>query len=173
MRLFLALCFLFGALAVHAQSISTTAPQPTNNTDKTGQFGLGLQVGGFSGIVGDYWDSPKSSWGIGLFKEFDNRGGYSGIQAGHTWIFPHTFGGIASEVAPYIGAGALLGLGQSSYYFSTHNEYSALAVQVPLGVEWLPAAQRFAVYAELIPSLEISPVGDTFFTADLGARLYY
>lgn len=49
----------------------------------------------------------------------------------------------------------------------------ALAVQAPIGIEFLPRSLRFGIFAQIVPSLELVPIAVSFLTGDLGALFYF
>ncbi len=146
-----------------------------NNTDKADEVGVGVEVGTQSGVNVEYWLTNNRT--LEAAVSFDN--GNTVFSFSHQWMFRNLFSGSANSHAanyfvPYIGIGGLLGFGTNSDYFTRNgSDNSAFALQVPLGVEFLPGPQRFSVFAELAPSVEIAPQGAGFMTADLGARFYF
>ena len=161
--------FIGGA---HAQSNRATLEDSRpaiNNIYKAGQVGVGLQLGSLSGLTLDYWNTSQESWNASLLNDYGNMA----IGLGHRWMFPNAFTGPSNVFVPYVGAGALMAFGNRDDYFASRSETFAVAVQVPLGLEFLPSTQRFGVFAELIPSLELTPVIFGFFNGDVGARFYF
>ena len=49
----------------------------------------------------------------------------------------------------------------------------ALAAQLPLGLQILPQDQRFGIFAELVPGVELTPDVFGYINADVGARFYF
>ena len=152
---------------------SSTSSYPTiNNQEKSGQFGLGIAVGSLAGVSGQYWLTNDRAINMTLAAEHGN----AVISGAHVWMFPGVFadaGRNANYFVPYIGGGAIAAFGNQSDYFSRNNENVAVAAQIPLGIEFLPSLQRFDVFAEVAPSLELVPTMVGFLTADLGARFYF
>lgn len=79
-------------------------------------------------------------------------------------------GGQANAFVPYIGVGAIGASGTHSDYFTRDNENFAFAAQEPLGFEFLPSPERFDIFTEIAPSIEITPAAAGFVTANLGAE---
>jgi hypothetical protein len=156
---------------VQAQTTRTSIDDlPTiNNMNKVDQVGVGLELGSLSGVTVDYWHSSAATWNASLLADSGN----TAIALAHEWMFPAAASRVSNVVLPYIGAGALMAFGNHSDYFSDRSQTFALALQVPLGIQFLPPHQRFGIFAEIKPSLEITPATVAFFNADLGARFYF
>lgn len=173
LRTVFSLCaaMMFG-LSAHAAGTSSTRYSSVTNQDKDGQFGVGLAVGSLSGLSAQYWlDNDRA-----INATFAAERGNTAISLAHIWTFHGAFTGSgrnAGNFVPYVGAGAIAAFGTQSDYFTRNTENVALAAQVPLGIEFLPSLQRFDIFAELAPSLEITPTAVGFLTADLGARFYF
>jgi len=142
-----------------------------NNVHKTDQFGVGLQVGANSGITSEYWVSEINTLNFNL----TGIGSNFGLGGSYNWMIRNGFG--SSEVArtfvPFVGAGMLGVFGTNSDNFHREDQNFALAVQVPVGVEYLPSTQRFGIFAKLSPSVELTPYGHLFIDGDVGARFYF
>ena len=148
----------------------TSAPQPALNTpDKTDELGVGLQVGALSGVNFEYWMAPERTLNSSLTGE---RGNFA-VGVSHNWIFRDVFEGQFRNFRPFIGAGLLGAWGDRSNYFRRDDQTFGLAAQVPLGVEFLPSMQRFSIFAEIAPSLQLVPSSIGFLTGDVGARFYF
>jgi hypothetical protein len=160
------------SLNANAAGTSTSSYPSINNQAKAGQFGLGLEVGSLAGVSGQYWMANDRALNLTFAAEHGN----AVISGAHLWLFPGAFadgGRDANYFVPYIGAGAIAAFGTQSDYFSRNSENVAVAAQIPLGIEFLPSLQRFDVFAEIAPSLELVPTMVGFLTADLGARFYF
>jgi len=150
----------------------TTAAQDKalNVPDKTDELGVGLQLGSLSGVNLEYWLTQDRTMNAALTAE---RGNVA-LNATHVWLFANTFGGQFRNFVPFVGAGLLGAWGDRSDYFRrANNENFALALHVPLGIEFLPRLERFGIFAELAPSLEFVPQSFAFVTGDVGARFYF
>jgi hypothetical protein len=162
-----------GAMA-QTQSSSLNSSEYVNNTNKVDQVGVGLKVGTSPGVDFEYWSENNRA----LDGTIGFNNGNSEFSLAYLWMFRNAFANLANQreasyFVPFIGLGALAGFGTNGDYFNRNTQTSAVALQVPLGIEFLPSKQRFSVFAELAPSLEVSPVGYFFTTADLGARFYF
>lgn len=151
---------------------STMSEHSLSGNPRKQNFGVGVQVGTFSGLSFEYWNTPDTTLNANLTFTRGN----TALGLHHLWMFRNAFGSQASAFVPYIGAGALgvwANNSMDSNNFNYNNDRFTLAAQVPLGMEFLPAMQRFSVFAELAPSLEVTPKTVGFLTADIGARLYF
>ena len=162
-----------GAIA-QTQSSSLNASEYINNVNKTDQLGVGIEVGASPGVNLEYWlENDRALNGIiGIYN------GDSEISLAYLWMFRNAFASIAnrrevSYFVPYVGLGVLAGFGTNDDYFSRNSQNSAFAMQIPLGIEFLPSQQRFSIFAEIATTLEVSPTGYVFTTADLGAKFYF
>jgi hypothetical protein len=173
--LMIALCGFSYANAQEQNASYTSRSASVTNADKAGQFGVGLEAGSLPGINFEYWMANDRS----LNGTIAFYNGNTEISLAHLWVFRNAFSNLsgdpqASYFAPYIGAGALLGFGTSNDEFSRNiDTNAAVAAQVPLGIAFLPSQQRFSIFAELAPTVEIAPVGTGFITADLGAKFFF
>lgn len=164
--------FIVAQSQAQTPTVNTRSPGPNvTNADKTGQTGVGLQVGTLPGVAIDYWDSSRTTWNGSLVSEFGY--GNVGIGAARLWKFPDAFGGDANQFVPYLGAGLLGVFGTQSDYLYTRTQQAAVAAQLPIGIDFLPQQERFGIFAELKPSLEVAPNLYGFFMADVGARFYF
>jgi hypothetical protein len=160
------------SVSANAAGVSSGKYASVSNQEKTGQVGVGLAGGSLTGLSTQFWmDNDRA-----INATFAAEHGNSAISVAHLWLFRGVFavaGREANYFVPYIGVGAIAAFGTQSDYFMRNNENVVAAAQVPLGIEFLPSLQRFDVFAELVPSLEITPTTVGFLTADLGARFYF
>jgi hypothetical protein len=143
-----------------------------NNEQKAGQLGVGLEVGALSGATFEYWTASQDTVNVNITSVQGNLG----LGATHNWMFRDAFRGTGrygSYFVPYVGAGALAAFGTQNDYFTNNTQNFALAATVPLGVEFLPLAQRFSVFLELAPTIEVVPAVAGVILSDLGARFYF
>jgi hypothetical protein len=142
-----------------------------NNIYKTGQVGVGIQVGANTGIVADYWTSESTTLNLNLTA----LNGNFGVGAAHDWMFRDAFGSgeVARTFVPFVGVGALGVFGAESDSFRRNEQNFALAAQMPIGVEYLPSRQRFSIYAQVLPSVELTPYGYFFINGDIGGKFYF
>jgi hypothetical protein len=168
---------LIGILALTANAFAQDGGTSMMSRDsieagnRVDQIGLGVQVGSLSGVNMEYWTSKDTTINAGLTFSQAN----TALSLAHVWMFPGAFSGSAAALVPYVGAGALgiWGNTNSSDNRNYNNDNFIFAAQVPVGLEFLPAAQRFSIYGELVPSLEIAPYVVGFLNADIGARFYF
>jgi hypothetical protein len=143
-----------------------------NNEQKSGQLGVGLEVGSMSGVTFEYWLASQDTVNIGLTSVQGNLG----LGLTRNWVFRNAFAGngrYSNYFAPYIGAGALAAFGTQNDYYTNNNQNFALAATVPLGIEFLPVTQRFSVFLEVNPTIEVIPAVAGVILSDLGARFYF
>lgn len=154
--------------------MSTTATRrEVTNVNKSGQSGVGLQTGSLTGVTVQHWIADDSTINAAIAYSRGN----TAISAAHIWMFPRATaqGTLVRDFTPYVGAGAMAAFGTQSDYFSrtVARENVAIAAQLPIGIEYLPRLERFDIFAELVPAIEISPVVAGIFTANLGARYFF
>ena len=152
-----------------AQNVNRTRSTGViNNVQKTDQFGIGLQGGSYSGVDLAYWLTNQSALNGTVSASYGN----TDISLAYLSYFRESMSG---DVSPYVGVGAILGFGKGYDIFdrvgSTYE--NAGAVQIPIGLEFLPHAQRFSIYGEIAPSLEVYPMSFGFITADVGAKFFF
>ncbi|MGZ3721750.1 MAG: hypothetical protein ACXVA9_02390 [Bdellovibrionales bacterium] len=162
----------WNAMAAEGGS-STLHSQALDAHSRNQQFGVGIQVGSLSGVNFEYWKTHDTTFNAALTFSRGNNA----FSLTHLWMFQNTFGGDARAFVPFIGAGALgvwynssADIGENRNY---NNDRFILAAQAPLGIEFLPSGQRFSVFGELAPSIEVTPYFVGFLTADIGARLFF
>lgn len=158
--------------SANAAGVSSTKYTSVSNQEKSGQMGIGVAVGSLTGLTTQFWLSNDHA----MNATFAAERGNTAISIAHLWLFRGAFangGREANYFVPYIGVGAVAAFGTQSDYFTKENENIATAAQIPVGIEFLPTLERFDVFAELVPSLEITPTAVGFLTADLGARFYF
>lgn len=162
---------LFSVFCINAFAAGTNvlSAENLNNADKAGQFGVGAQVGSFSGLSTEFWMTNQTGIAAGL--TFGNRN--TAIAISHNWYARGTFSGKAEALVPFLGVGGLAVFGNHADALDRGHQDFALGVQVPLGLEFLPISQRYSVFGEVTPSIEVSPVAVGFLTGDLGARFYF
>lgn len=155
-----------------AANVSSTKHPVVTNSEKIDQFGVGLSVGSLTGLSAQYWlDNERT-----LNGTFAAANGNTAVSVAHLWLFHGAFansGSQGSAFVPYVGVGAIGASGTHSDYFTRDNENFAFAAQVPLGLEFLPSPERFDIFIEIAPSIEITPASAGFVTANLGARFYF
>jgi hypothetical protein len=160
----------FGSMSALAQGTSSASAKGLNARDKTDELGIGLQAGSLTGVNLQYWATANRTINGSLTSEFGN----TALAVSHNWYFHDTFKGQFNNFVPFIGAGVIGAWGSKNDSFRKNaNEDFGLAVQVPLGIEFLPHMRRFSVFAEFAPSLEVTPANYGFLTGDVGARYFF
>lgn len=165
---------LFTVPITHAADTGITRHRYTaiNNYNKTDQLGVGLKVGGLAGVTFEYWNTAETTLNLSLISDR-----YSwGVSASHNWMLNRInteSSPLNYSVSPYVGAGLLLGFGRYWIYKERYNEPTFLALQVPLGVEFLPGPERFSLFGEVTPSIDLTSKAVGFISADIGARYYF
>lgn len=163
---------VFLTLQVQAVEVLTDHMDLVNNIQKTDQAGLGLKVGVLSGFVFEYWYSEAQTLNLSV----TTAPGNVAVGFNHNWMFRHAFANselLSESLVPYMGAGILLGFGHQLDYLGQQGVSSAVALQVPLGVEFMPPKERFSLFGEIAPSVSMSSSIIGFLTFDIGARMYF
>jgi len=170
MKFTIILLGLLSSAAFAQQSVSTRLEYGSvNNVNKTDQIGVGIQVGSLSGVAADYWYRSDASLNASITSDYGN----TALGFAHVWYFKNAFPEREGMITPYIGAGGLVPIGNHSDYLADRVDSLALAAQMPLGIMFLPAQQRFGIFAEISPSLEIVPDLQGFIIGDIGGKFYF
>jgi hypothetical protein len=131
-------------------------------------FGLGIIIGGPTGISAKLWTSDINAFDFGLGWSAINHRDHSRNNVHfHMDYLWHSFNAIRSaERFPlYYGIGG----GFSSY---ADNE-SSIAVRGVFGIAWLPHQTPIDIFLEVAPSLELTPSTGVFIDAAIGIRYYF
>ena len=163
----------FSAMAAEGGSSTLSTRTATEGNSRNQDLGVGVQVGSLSGINFEYWNSHDTS----LNAAITFTRGNTAIGGTHLWMFQNSFSGDARAFVPFVGVG-LLGVWRNSNTDAAdnrnyNNDNFVVAAQAPLGIEFLPSGQRFSVFGEIAPSLEVTPYTVGFLNADIGARLFF
>lgn len=159
------------SFSAHGAGTSTMNTANISNAEKAGHIGVGLQAGSNTGVNAEYWAAQNRAWTAAISQEHGN----AAVLFGHNWMYRDVFAGSASAITPYIGAGLLGVFGNNDDYLNrteTNRDF-VLAAQMPLGLEWLPHTQRFSIFGQISPSIEVTPLLLGFMGADIGARFYF
>lgn len=172
-RLILLLMIVAGISAGAVESgYSTLLARDLNNRQKTNQFGIGFQAGALMGLNLQIWPDNYRAWTVtGTFPSAN-----SGFAVDHRWYYRTAFTGDTQSLAPFVGMGILADIGNRADVFRRSRqspESLAVSIQVPLGFEWLPTEQRYSIFGELTPNVEMTPIGTLFLTGDVGARFFF
>lgn len=158
-----------------AAAATSRADSPASSHSASAEpIGVGFQAGQYNGLNVEYWLTERRTLNATVAGEQGN----SALSVDHRWMFRDAFtdrrqGRTVRSLVPYAGLGAVVLIGSQSDVLDRNNEEFAWAVQVPLGIEFLPAQERFSVFAQIIPSLEMVPISVPFLTGDIGARFYF
>jgi hypothetical protein len=158
-------------LGVNAAETSTLKQGEVNNVEKTNQIGFGIQAGTSTGINAEYWLTEDAVAVAAFAPEHSN----ALVTLGGNYMFRNVISGNVKSVTPYVGGGILAVFGTNNDYLdrTDSNRNFAMAAQVPCGLAWLPEAQRFDIFAQISPSVQVVPVMMGFMAADLGAHFYF
>jgi hypothetical protein len=188
-KIFLALFILTFALFMNQASaqdtyqgdqVVTSAPaEPIANVRKTGDVGLGLTVGTPVAFNMKFWNSEATAVNMNLAYQ----SGDLAIMADHLWHFRKW---AASDdqpaiFSPYLGVGLMAILSTTGtskserpLYKRTDNEDGVgVGARIPLGLEFLPADQRFGFFGEIAPGAIFTPTEFSFLQAGVGGRYYF
>ncbi len=184
-KIFLALLILILAGLANAQeSVTTTtdADSTRSNLNKTGDVGIGVILGTPTAFNIKFWNAETLATNLNLSM----ASGDLAIMADALWHFRRTYSDDPAVdrpavFAPYIGVGLMAVFDTTSdsrqdrpLYKRTNNEDGVgLGGRVPIGLEFLPEAQRFGIFAELAPGAILSPTYFSFFQAGVGGRYYF
>ncbi len=143
-------------------------------------FGAGLMIGSMVSATGKVWVDEQNAVDFGL--------GFSGgdevaIYADYLWHIRGVFGSstrFGRETTGYIGGGAGIGFWDDSYDCGRFgcdrrrdDSGTGVFIRALLGFEWVPAATRFGIFAEIGPSFLIVPDVDGDLDIGIGARYYF
>ncbi|OFZ23239.1 MAG: hypothetical protein A2X94_12105 [Bdellovibrionales bacterium GWB1_55_8] len=146
-----------------------------------GPFGLGIMLGDPTGISAKYWMSGGTALALGLASSWHD---YFEVFMDHDWHFTSAFPANVPLV-PYVGIGAGLFFNtydryygevyynRRSVFFSDGSRSMAVALRIPLGIEFLPRTVPFGAFLEVTPGLALLPGMHGTLQAALGARYYF
>lgn len=137
-------------------------------------------LGSMTSATGKYWWNKKEAIDFGL--------GFAGshtttLYADYLWHAPNIFGTssrFARETMGYIGGGLGVGLWDDSYECGrwgcdrrTDNSDIGVFIRALVGFEWFPSTTRFGVFAEIGPTLLITPDFNGSLDIGIGGRYYF
>ena len=173
LTVFALLLCTYSAWEAHGQTSAMKVPQDKLRLGSREKLlGVGVQVGTLSGLSFEYWNSRTTTLNTSLTVTRGNTA--AGFT--HVWMIPEAFEGSWRAVVPFVGAGFLGMWANSSRDPGNQiyrNDHFAVSLQVPIGVQYLPLAERYSVFAEVVPSYEVAPAQVGFVNADIGVRLYF
>jgi hypothetical protein len=142
-------------LILAAQGVAPAAPS----------VGLGVMAGEPTGVSLKVWGSSRhaidgaAGWSIG-------EGGWLYLHGDYLWhryeLDPEEFEG---RVPYYFGVGCRVLLHEG--------EESRLGVRFPIGLDYLFDGERFDVFIEVAPVLDLVPETDFDLSGGVGARYYF
>lgn len=167
------ICITVGSLA-HAADSYTGRSSTINNLNKAKQIGLGIQIGSLSGLSAQFWLDNVSA----VNASVAGINGNTIFSIAHLWLYPDALsstGRYLGNFVPYVGLGVAFASATRATYFSKNNENEkgAVAAQIPLGLEYLPPMQRFDIFAEVTPMIEVFPKSIGLFSSSIGARFFF
>lgn len=136
-------------------------------------FGLGLSLGGPTGLAGKYHLTPSSGvqFGVGIM--------------GHGWLSlyaDYVFSPVAfinnqhGSLFPYLGGGVGMGLlgntGWTPYYYLPFNFFSA-DLHLLAGLGWAFKSYPFDLFLEIAPGVQFVPGFGLGWHGFLGGRYYF
>lgn len=167
-KLFLAICI---SLLLSSQALA--GPRGSGSQTSGGPLGLGLSLGGPTGLTGKYYLDSSSglSFGVGF-------GGHGWIGAHLDYVLSVTNLSLnsAGSLYPYVGGGVGLGfLGGLGYPFTP------VYLNVPVwadvhftgGLGWNVASLPLDIFLEIAPGLSILPGLGLGWHGILGFRYYF
>jgi hypothetical protein len=129
-----------------------------------GANGLGIVFGDPSGITFQHRINEREFADFYFVYNWDEEAMFMGD---YKFRLPGIFDSDV-PVMPYIGVGSYLKLKDHK-----HNNDIALAVRIPVGVEWKVPEAPIAVFGELVPALQVIKKTDGDFQAGIGARYFF
>lgn len=150
----------------------------TSVTVSAKDFGVGFILGNPTAITGQWIQSQKDSYQVGLSFSYDDSFLIFGDRLFH---FPGTFKTtepIINELVPYMGIGGALAVTskdrrQKDGYFDKDEGSIGMGVRVPFGIEWKNANPNLSVYFEIVPGISIFPETSAEFMGGLGFRYFF
>jgi hypothetical protein len=166
------------ANAQSAQSSTYRNTERATNLHKTNDVGAGAKWGTLSGVNVKYWaDEEKAIDATVAFADSNTAVGLDYLYHFRGAVSEYGKFNGAESFVPFVGAGLLSSFGSNSSNtkIMSHDgdDRFNLAARVPLGIEFMPAAVRLGVFAELGLGLGFVPTSYTFATGDIGARYYF
>lgn len=144
-------------LAVNARADSGSLPAGLE---------AGVLFGEPTGLTGKIRESlaARTAWDFGLAYSFSH---FVRVYGDHLWDFPEALASrpeaFLKQVQPYVGVGGALVFKGA--------EGVAVAVRIPLGLEWLSSETPISFFLEAVPGVGILP--STFSYADGGLGVRY
>ncbi|MBC7429786.1 MAG: hypothetical protein H7336_14320 [Bacteriovorax sp.] len=136
----------------------------TNLLAEGGVNGLGIVFGDPSGITYQRKFTDQQFADFYFAYNWDNE---TLFMADYKFRLPGLFPSNI-PVMPYVGIGAYL-----KFKDHKHDDDVALAVRIPLGIEWKIPQAPVTVFGELVPALQLVDRTDGDFQGGIGARYFF
>jgi len=130
-----------------------------------GPFGIGIQVGEPTGITAKYFLSGNNALQGAAAWSFSDEGNFH-LQIDYLYHFVAIFEGDdkGRPIPWYVGIGGR--------YKTRDNGDDEIGIRVPLGLAF-DFADRFDVFGEVAPVLNLAPSTKVKFNGALGVRIYF
>lgn len=142
-----------------------------------GPFGLGLVLGGPSGISAKYVLSNKNAIAGALAWHYHNG---VQIQGDYLWTNSDFIKTSANSIEGYVGVGVRLQTWSGGYcgrYGRCYDYYTysgtGIGVRVPLGLSYSFNPHPFDTFIEIVPTLDLVPGTGLDLDVALGARFFF
>jgi hypothetical protein len=132
-----------------------------------GETGLGVMIGSPNGITGRTWFDNEHSidyaagWNVANSSRFQ-------VHVDYLWMRPRLIDINGTKFDFYFGGGIS---------FRTHSgvfdHETVFGPRVPVGMSYEFTDPNLEVFAEAAVNIGLIPTGNTYFDANLGARLYF
>ncbi|PWU17517.1 MAG: hypothetical protein C5B49_08740 [Bdellovibrio sp.] len=142
-----------------------------------GKFGAGFMIGTLVSINGKYWFSDRSALDFGLAF---NSPYWNMLYADYLWHLPGLFGSstqFGRQSVGYVGVGGGLGFWNrrdcNRWGCSGSDNGTGVALRGFFGAEWTPAPNPLGVFAEIGPTIGLTPATVTLIDLAVGLRYYF
>jgi hypothetical protein len=144
---------------------------------ESNRLGAGLMLGGISAITGKYWISSQGAVDFGI--GFGGRPG-TALYADYLWHLPGIFGRgtkFGQQTSGYLGGGGGLAFWNNCGSWNCNQPSTTsgngIFLRGLVGFEWYPPTTQFGFFAELGPTILISPGTYGAFDIGFGGRYYF
>jgi hypothetical protein len=152
------------AAVAAAALFASPAAQAQGPSGKT--FGLGIVLGGPTGLSGKYWLEQDRALAFSVGADAYRWYG-TGLRLGADYLF-HFNAFNSKLVKLYAGPGLMLGLGDDK-----KNNDSWLAARIPVGINIIPSRTPLEVFVEIAPVVGVLNASGARFDAAIGGRFYF
>jgi hypothetical protein len=143
------------------------------------EIGVGVMVGTIISATGKYWLSNQGAIDFGVgFSDHST----TVLYADYLWHIPRVFGTgtrFGRETQLYFGGGAGVGFWNHDNRCGRWgcddrtSDTTGLFIRGLVGFEWFPSTTRFGVFAEVGPSILLTPHTDGAVDIGIGGRYYF